>query len=240
MGRPTAESPIWDRSGADKRSAVNAMFADIAGNYDALNRMMSLNQDTRWRAIAAAKVAPKPGEVALDLCAGTGDFMPHLLKAVGSTGAVIGMDFCVPMLEQASKKSLPNLAQGDAVQLPLLTASVDVVTVGWGIRNVPDIDAAHQEIFRVLRPGGRFVSLDMAIPRNPVVRAGSRFVSKHILPRLGARFGAQTAYTYLPESTERFWSRDALADSMRKAGFVDVDFADLMFGNICLHFGRKK
>jgi demethylmenaquinone methyltransferase/2-methoxy-6-polyprenyl-1,4-benzoquinol methylase len=150
------------------------------------------------------------------------------------------MDFCVPMLEQASKKSLPNLAQGDAVQLPLQTASVDVVTVGWGIRNVPDIDAAHREIFRVLRPGGRFVSLDMAIPRNPVVRAGSRFVSKHILPRLGARFGAQTAYTYLPESTERFWSRDALADSMRKAGFVEVDFADLMFGNICHHCGRKK
>lgn len=240
MSGTTVGTPIWEAKGREKRAAVQSMFSGIAASYDRLNRIMSLNQDGRWRQAAVRAVAPAKGEIALDLCTGTGDFLPILRRVVGDTGTVIGLDFCAPMLEVAQQKHLPNLGLGDAVQLPVASASVDVVTVGWGIRNVPDIDAAHAEIFRVLKPGGRFVSIDMAIPNSKLVRAGSRFVSTKVLPTLGRLFRAEEAYTYLPESTERFLSRQALVDSMTNAGFSDVQFRDFMFGNICMHYGKKK
>jgi ubiquinone/menaquinone biosynthesis C-methylase UbiE len=104
---------------------------------------------------------------------------------------------------------------------------------------VPNIDAAHLEIARVLRPGGRFVSIDMAMPQFAPMRTLSRFLFKSVVPRLGAWVGAKTAYTYLPESTERFWSREQLADSMTRAGFTEIATQDRMFGNICIHYGRK-
>jgi demethylmenaquinone methyltransferase / 2-methoxy-6-polyprenyl-1,4-benzoquinol methylase len=131
------------------------------------------------------------------------------------------------------------LSVGDACCLPVASGAFDAVSVGWGIRNVPDIDAAHREVFRVLKPGGRFVSLDMARPRNAPMRAFSSFLFQKLVPRLGALFGKTEAYTYLPESTERFKSREDLAESMRAAGFTDVAHRDFMFGNICLHRGSK-
>jgi demethylmenaquinone methyltransferase/2-methoxy-6-polyprenyl-1,4-benzoquinol methylase len=110
------------------------------------------------------------------------------------------------------------------------------VTVGWGIRNVPDIDLAHREIARVLKPGGRFVSLDMAIPKNPVVRGISQVVSSTLLPLLG---GDREAYRYLPESARRFKSREDLAQSMEQAGFKNVRYRDYAFGNVCMHWGVR-
>jgi demethylmenaquinone methyltransferase/2-methoxy-6-polyprenyl-1,4-benzoquinol methylase len=143
------------------------------------------------------------------------------------------------MLAQAKTKSTAGLALGDACLLPVATSVVDAATVGWGIRNVPDIDAAHAEIARVLCPGGRFVSIDMAQPRNPLVRAVSKLVFNTVVPRLGALFGKTEAYRYLPKSTERFSSREQLAASMERAGLTDVRFTDLFFGNLCIHYGRK-
>jgi demethylmenaquinone methyltransferase/2-methoxy-6-polyprenyl-1,4-benzoquinol methylase len=215
------------------------MFAQIAPRYDLLNSLMSLSLHHRWRAYAVSKLNLKRGDSALDVCSGTGDFMLPLRRAVGSQGHVFGLDFCLPMLQVAKQKELKNLALADACKLPVRDAALNGVSVGWGIRNVPDIDAAHKEICRALKPGGRFVSLDMAQPRNSFLKALSRFMFKTVAPKLGALFGNKEAYTYLPESTERFWSREELASSMQKAGFKDVGCKDLMMGNICVHWGTK-
>ena len=234
-----ANEPIWNAEGAQKRAAVQGMFADIAPSYDRLNAWMSLSLHRRWRTCAVRMLDLKPGDRALDVCSGTGDFLPPLRAAVGEGGSVTGIDFCAPMLAQAKTKSAAGLALGDACQLPVAANVVDAVTVGWGIRNVPDIDAAHAEIARVLRKGGRFVSIDMAQPRNPLIRAVSKFVFNTVVPRLGALFGKTEAYRYLPKSTERFSSREQLAASMERAGLTDVRYTDLFFGNLCIHYGRK-
>jgi demethylmenaquinone methyltransferase/2-methoxy-6-polyprenyl-1,4-benzoquinol methylase len=234
-----ANEPIWDAQGAQKRAAVRGMFADIAPSYDRLNAWMSLFLHRRWRARAVRMLDLRPGDRALDVCCGTGDFLAPLRAAVGPEGVVAGIDFCAPMLAQARTKSPAGLALGDACHLPVAGDAFDAVTVGWGIRNVPDIDQAHREIARVLRPGGRFVSIDMARPRNPLVRAVSELLFRTLVPRLGALFGKTQAYTYLPKSTERFWSREQLAASMERAGLTDVRMTDLFLGNLCIHYGRK-
>lgn len=235
-----AEERIWTAEGARKRAVVQGMFAEIAPTYDLLNGLMSLSLHNRWRAKAVRTLQLQPGARVLDVCCGTGDFLLALRKAVGPEGQTIGIDFCAPMLERAAPKlTSRTLSLGDACRLPVRDGLFDGVTVGWGIRNVPDIDLAHREIARALRPGGRFVSLDMARPKNPVVRAVSEFVFNTLVPRLGALFGKTQAYTYLPKSTQRFWTREQLAASMESAGLVEVGHRDLMFGNICLHFGRK-
>ncbi len=214
------------------------MFGEIAPTYDLLNGMMSLSLHHRWRAYAVSKLDLKEGGNALDVCCGTGDFMIPLKKAVGN-GIVNGVDFCLPMLEVAKPKVGAHLALGDACQLPVQSERFEGVSVGWGIRNVPDIDAAHRELTRVIKPGGRFVSLDMARPNNALIRGVSEFVFNTIVPKLGTLFGKTQAYTYLPKSTQKFWSREDLKASMERAGLVDVGHRDLMFGNICVHWGRK-
>jgi demethylmenaquinone methyltransferase / 2-methoxy-6-polyprenyl-1,4-benzoquinol methylase len=230
---------IWHTEGAEKREALRRMFGQIAPRYDLVNSLMSLSLHKRWRAIAVQTLQLRPGDNALDVCCGTGDFMLELRKAVGNSGKAFGIDFCAPMLALAKEKGCGPVGLGDACSLPVQTESVDAVTVGWGIRNVPDIDAAHHEIARVLRPGGRFVSIDMALPRQPVLRKISTLLFQSLVPKLGTLFGRGEAYTYLPKSLERFWSRDELAISMRAAGMVDVGYRDLFLGNICIHFGTK-
>lgn len=232
-----AEERIWTTEGAQKRATVQRMFAEIAPTYDLLNGVMSLSLHGRWRTFAVSLLELRPEDTALDVCCGTGDFLA-LLRRKGIRAA--GIDFCLPMLDKAAEKlGARPVSLGDACQLPVVSRAVDAVTVGWGIRNVPDIDAAHREIVRVLKPGGRFVSLDMARPNNRLIRASSEFIFNTLVPRLGTLFGKTQAYTYLPKSTQRFWSREQLSASMESAGLVDVRFKDLMLGNICVHFGRK-
>lgn len=232
-------SKTWERSGAGKRTAVREMFSAIAPGYDRLNTVMSLSRHHAWRRAAVETLRLQPGDRAIDVASGTGDFLPLLREKVGPKGCVIGSDFCLPMLERARPKSDAELTLADACALPFRTETFDGYTIGWGMRNVPDVDAAHREAFRVLKSGGRFVSLDMAQPRNALVRAASRSLFRTIVPLLGRFFGAAEAYAYLPESTERFHSREALAESMRRAGFEEVAWQDLHLGNLCLHTGRK-
>lgn len=239
VSAPVSEQAPWLAQGEDKRTAVREMFADIAPSYDLLNSLMCLRQHKRWRRIAVAELSLSPGAAALDVCCGTGDFLAPLRRAVGG-GLLVGSDFCLPMLDRAQQKA-PDapLSLGDACRLPFADASFDAVTVGWGIRNVPDADLAHREAFRVLKPGGRFVSLDMARPENRLVRSVSGWLMARALPGLGSLFGRRRAYTYLPQSTQRFMSRTELRDSMRAVGFVDVRWRDFALGNICMHTGRK-
>jgi demethylmenaquinone methyltransferase/2-methoxy-6-polyprenyl-1,4-benzoquinol methylase len=166
--------------------------------------------------------------------------MIPLQKAVGSSGRVLGVDFSLPMLQVVPKKLIrPAISLGDACRLPIQSGAFDGVSVGWGIRNVPDIDLAHREIVRTMKPGARFVSLDMAQPRNALMRMVSGFVFSTVAPLLGSLFGKTKAYTYLPKSTQRFKSREELAASMRAAGLTDVGHKDFMLGNVCMHWGTK-
>lgn len=233
------EAQIWNEEGSGKRESVRRMFGDIAPCYDRMNALICANLHHRWRRYAVRLLNLQDGETALDLCCGTGDFMPLLRRAVGPSGGVFGADFSAPMLAVAQKKGRKGLTLGDACQIPARNESIDAVSVGWGIRNVPDIDQAHREIVRVLKPGGRFVSIDTARPSNRAVRAVSELVFNLFVPALGALFGKREAYRYLPRSTQRFQSRAQLEDSMRRAGLEDVVHHDLLLGNVCIHSGRK-
>ncbi len=232
---------IWQTEGDRKRTAVRGMFAGIARGYDRMNGLMSFGLHHRWRGFAVSRLALREGDRALDVCCGTGDFMIPLRGAVGSSGRVFGVDFCLPMLEGAQEKlGASALALGDACRLPVASGAFDAVSVGWGLRNVPNLDAALTEAARVLKPRGRFVSLDMARPRNPLVRWTAEFALRRALPFLGKLLRlSDEAYAYLPESTLRFASRETLAAAMERAGFVDVAYRDLMLGNLCVHWGRK-
>ena len=234
----TNSTEPWQAKGGEKRVFVQGMFGQIAPTYDRVNRILSFNSDRGWRRKALDLIQVKPGDFALDLCCGTGDFLTEL-RARGAS--VVGVDFCRPMIELARPKidGKNQLAVGDACQIPLQSGQFDVVTVGWGIRNVPDIDLAHREIFRVLKPGGRFASVDMAIPSNPIIAAISNWSFRRLVPILGQLFKSREAYTYLPESTQLFMTREQLKSSMESAGFKDIRYQNLRMGNICIHWGTK-
>jgi demethylmenaquinone methyltransferase/2-methoxy-6-polyprenyl-1,4-benzoquinol methylase len=236
----SSESNTWLETGEAKRSAVKQMFSEIAPTYDKLNGIMTASLHHRWRKFAAKQLNLQPGSIVLDLCSGTGDFLLPLRQLVGSNGKLVSADFCEPMLKNAQQKD-PEAAPvtADACQLPFRSNTFDGVTVGWGIRNVHDIDAAHSEICRVLKDGGKFVSIDMAVPQNPLVRKIARFAQQKFLPWLGKKFGHGNAYTYLSESTQLFKSRQELKEIMEKAGFENVYFRDLFMGSICVHVGTK-
>ncbi len=240
MTPQTPTRPIWEAQGDEKRREVRGMFSTIAPSYDRANALMSFNLHQHWRKFAASKLGISRGDTVLDLCTGTGDFLPIHRSLVGSEGVLIGIDFCAPMLEKAVEKdNQATLTLGDACSIPLQDQSVDAVSVGWGIRNVPDVDLAHREVFRVLKAGKRFVSVDCAEPTSAVVRAATNLLRTPMLGFLGTLIGSKDAYQYLSESTARFKSREDLAASMRSAGFVDVHYKDLMLSNICVHWGTK-
>ncbi|MCB0825813.1 MAG: bifunctional demethylmenaquinone methyltransferase/2-methoxy-6-polyprenyl-1,4-benzoquinol methylase UbiE [Armatimonadetes bacterium] len=238
---PSDPQPIWQREGEAKREAVREMFADIAPTYDRVNTIVSTGQDEKWRRAAVEAINLQPGESVLDLCSGTGAFLPHIMAKVGEAGLVTGVDFCAPMLAEAKTKfgEKVSLQVGDATELPFQAESFDAMTVGWGLRNVPDLDRALSEAARVLKPGGRFVTVDMARPRG-LIGPISEWACGTIVPLVGRVFGKTEAYTYLPKSAQRFASREELTAKMEKAGFSDVQFKDFYFGNICMHWGVKK
>jgi demethylmenaquinone methyltransferase / 2-methoxy-6-polyprenyl-1,4-benzoquinol methylase len=233
-----AENRPWLAQGDEKRRVVRDMFARIAPSYDRLNGLMSLSLHGRWREAAVATLDLKPGEAALDVCCGTGDFLVPLTRAVGKSGRVVGVDFCRPMLDLARDKSAARLAEGDACALPVRPAAFDAVTVGWGLRNVPDLDAALAECVAALKPGGRFACLDMTRTGGFVGRLGQA-VCRRALPLLGRIFGEPEAYAYLPESADRFLKPDELGAAMGRAGLADVRHRVLFFGQVALHWGRR-
>lgn len=236
----TAEKSPWLTEGDEKRSAVRDMFAQIAPSYDRVNSLMSLRLHYRWRALAVKTLNLRPGDQVLDLCCGTGDFFSPLRQSIGKSGTIVGLDFCRPMLERAHQKYAEEgeLIEADACSLPLAENLFDGVTVGWGLRNVPDVPAALHEAWRVLKAGKRFVSLDMARPRGPFGTISEK-VFHAVVPAVGKLFGHTTAYQYLPQSTLKFASREELVSLLTQAGFINVQYRDLFFGNICMHWGEK-
>ncbi|MEM6749606.1 MAG: bifunctional demethylmenaquinone methyltransferase/2-methoxy-6-polyprenyl-1,4-benzoquinol methylase UbiE [Planctomycetota bacterium] len=228
---------------ADKARRVCEMFSAIAGSYDRNNRLHSLGVDVLWRRKTVAMAQLRPGEQVVDVACGTGDLSRAFAKA--GAGAVAGVDFAGPMLQVAHRKPMrsaakPAYALGDAMRLPIATASADVVSIAFGIRNVVDWQAAIREFRRVLRPGGRLVILEFDRVRIPVLGPLYRLYTERVMPRTAgwlARDGVG-AYRYLPRSVATFVTGQQLAEGMAQAGFQDVVTKPLALGAAAIHRGR--
>jgi demethylmenaquinone methyltransferase/2-methoxy-6-polyprenyl-1,4-benzoquinol methylase len=229
-------------------SRIEAMFGGIAGRYDLMNRLMTAGLDGRWRRAAAAQALLSPGDEALDACCGTGD-LSFTLSECCPASAVVGLDFTPEMLARAREKAearalrgLPvprEFAEGDLLSLPFDDDRFAAVTVGWGVRNVPDVPRAFREMARVTRPGGRVVCLESTqVPEGP----GKRFHDVwqgHVVPRLGRLVtGDASAYSYLPASVAAFPRADELAAIMAGAGLGNVRYRRYGFGAVALHVGE--
>ena len=210
---------------------VRRMFDRIAPVYDAMNRVMTAGLDRRWRRLAAAAVV-RPGDRVLDACCGTGDLA---LEAVRSGGAVVGLDFSERMLERARRKSdAVEWVRGDLTALPFADGSFDSATVGFGIRNVPELETGLRELRRVLLPGGRLAVLEITRPRG-VLKPFFRLWFDGVVPMLGKILPGGDAYTYLPASVRRFPGPEDLAKAMRSVGFDQVEWRLLAGGIIAIH-----
>ena len=229
--------------GPEKRAYVRDIFTAIAPTYDRLNRIISFRFDQGWRRYAVARLGweRKPEGIYLDLCAGTLDFGATLASRPGFRGRIIGADFVRRMLELGRHKS-PRLApvNADALDLPFADQSFDGAMVGWGLRNLVDLDAGLAETARVLKPGSRLVILEMALPPQRLLRVAYQFYFRRVMPLIGRAISKHTtAYSWLPESTRVFPSPPELARRMEDQGFGDVRY-ELFMGGVCaMHVGTK-
>jgi demethylmenaquinone methyltransferase / 2-methoxy-6-polyprenyl-1,4-benzoquinol methylase len=236
------ELPIT--GGAEKRAYVRGIFAAIAPRYDLLNHVLSLNVDRRWRRLAVDRLVweRQPAGTYLDLCSGTMDLAAELANRPGFEGRVVGADFVQAMLMRGAGKAARSVpVNADALSLPFGDATFSGATVGFGVRNLMDLDAGLREAARVLEPDARFVILEFTTPRSQPVRGMYLAYFRHLLPMIG-RFVSKhrDAYSWLPESVLAFPEPEALAARMRSAGFADVTYTSL-FGGICaIHVGTRQ
>jgi demethylmenaquinone methyltransferase/2-methoxy-6-polyprenyl-1,4-benzoquinol methylase len=221
------------------------MFDRIADRYDAMNSVMTAGMHHRWRRRSAERADLSQGDSALDVCCGTGDLALELARWVGPSGSVIGCDFSEPMLEVARSKAAERglgwvrFENADALQLPYADRSFDAVTVGFGVRNLADLDRGLAEMTRVLRPGGRLVILEITQPRRPPLSLFYSLWFDRIVPLLGALAGDRDAYAYLPESVRSFPSPLGLAQRMSEAGLRRILVTVLAGGIIAIHSGVR-
>jgi demethylmenaquinone methyltransferase/2-methoxy-6-polyprenyl-1,4-benzoquinol methylase len=232
-------APPGARNEREAAAWVRGMFARVARRYDLANHLLSFNIDRLWRARTVRRVRPileRSGARVLDICCGTGDLTLALARECRAP--VFGSDFCHPMLVAARGKGAAGLFEADALRLPLRDASLDLVTVAFGFRNLANYGAGLAEMRRVLRPNGMAAILEFSEPPNPVFAALYHFYSRRILPLIGgALSGSRDAYTYLPESVRKFPSPEELADQMRRGGFEEVRYERFTGGIATLHLG---
>jgi demethylmenaquinone methyltransferase / 2-methoxy-6-polyprenyl-1,4-benzoquinol methylase len=229
--------------GPEKRAYVRSIFTAIAPTYDRLNRIISFRFDQGWRRYAVARLGweRKPEGIYLDLCAGTLDFGATLAGRPGFHGRIIGADFVCRMLQLGRHKS-PRLApvNADALELPFPAQAFDGAMVGWGVRNLIDLDAGLAEAARVLKPGSRLVILEMALPPQRLLRAGYQFYFRRVMPLIGRLISKHTtAYSWLPESTRAFPTPPQLARRMEAQGFESVSYTLFMGGVCAMHVGTR-
>ncbi|HZQ90040.1 MAG TPA: bifunctional demethylmenaquinone methyltransferase/2-methoxy-6-polyprenyl-1,4-benzoquinol methylase UbiE [Gaiellaceae bacterium] len=222
---------VMVESGRLPADGVRRMFDRIAPVYDGMNRVMTAGLDRRWRRITVEE-AVRPGDRVLDACCGTGDLA---LAARGRGAAVVGLDFSERMLERARAKSKEiEWVRGDVLALPFDNGSFDAVTVGFGVRNVEDLDAGLHELRRVLRPGGRIGILEITTPRGALAPF-YRVWFDRVVPLLGKVLPGGSAYAYLPASVRRFPTPEELAALLQAGGFVAVRFRRFAGGIVALH-----
>jgi demethylmenaquinone methyltransferase/2-methoxy-6-polyprenyl-1,4-benzoquinol methylase len=221
------------------------MFDRVAGRYDALNSVMTAGLHHRWRERAADRAELSAGDSALDVCCGTGDLALELAGRVAPGGHVVGCDFSEPMLDLAREKAAERHADGvrfewaDALQLPYDSGRFDAVTVGFGVRNLADLDRGLSEMARVLKPAGRAVILEITQPTRPPLSLFYSLWFDRIVPLLGSFSSDPEAYSYLPESVRAFPSPAGLAQKMDRAGFERIRYTVLAGGIIAIHSGLK-
>ena len=233
---------------APDRSAprISAMFDAIAPRYDFLNHFLSAGIDHLWRKRAIRALTLTGRETVLDLCTGTGDLAIEALQGTRGAARVLGVDFSSAMLTlglgKLRRRDLGTrvaLVRGDASNVPVADASVDAITIAFGIRNVEDRGTACREMLRVLKPGGRLAILEFAMPTSPLFRHLYLSYFRHVLPRLGAWIsGHNSAYAYLPASVDAFRPDDFM-NLLRTSGFVDVAADPMTFGSVFLYTARR-
>ena len=229
--------------GPEKRAYVRAIFTAIAPTYDRLNRIISFRFDQGWRRYAVGHLGWEraPQGIYLDLCAGTLDFGATLLRRPGFRGTVVGADFVRRMLELGRGKATGlRPVNADALELPFPDGAFDGATIGWGVRNLVDLDSGLEELARVLKPGARVVILEMALPRNRALNAGYQFYFRRVMPLLGRWISKhRTAYSWLPESTRVFPGPAEFVRRLERHGFQNVSCEMLMGGVCALYVGTR-
>jgi demethylmenaquinone methyltransferase/2-methoxy-6-polyprenyl-1,4-benzoquinol methylase len=240
----SGSTPEGARSEQEAARWVRGMFGRVAHRYDLANHLLSFNIDRYWRAHTVRRtreILDRPEARVLDICCGTGD----LVLALARQGRpVLGSDFCHPMLvaahgKIAQRRAPAVLFESDALTLPLRDASLDLLTVAFGFRNLANYESGLVEMRRVLRSGGMAAILEFSQPPNALFGAFYNMYSRRILPWIGGLIsGSRDAYTYLPESVRKFPTAPGLAAMMRSAGFADVTFEHLTGGIVALHLGR--
>jgi demethylmenaquinone methyltransferase/2-methoxy-6-polyprenyl-1,4-benzoquinol methylase len=226
---------------------IAGMFDAIAPRYDLLNHLLSGGIDLWWRKRAIRALRLTGTERVIDLCTGTGDLAMAAVNARPGAARVVGVDFAGAMLtvgagkiRRAGLSRRVALVRGDAMRIPARDGSVDAVTIAFGIRNVEAPDVALRDVARVLRPGGRLVILEFAMPTTPLFRAIYLSYFRHILPRIGRALSHHdAAYGYLPASVGAFASPAAFTDSLRKNGFEAISADPLTFGSVYLYTATR-
>ncbi len=230
---------------------IREMFGKVAPRYDLLNRLLSARIDVLWRRALVRNVEEylrRPDARVLDVCCGTGDVVAELERARAKRcgavrRAVVGSDFCRPMLVGAAEKlTRPRtpLIEADALRFPVADGGFDLITVAYGFRNLTNYDAGLAELARLLAPGGCLAILEFSQPTNRVWGPLFEWYFRNVLPRIGnAVSGAGDAYSYLQRSVERFLTPEDLAAAMRENGFARARYVSLTGGISCLHLGYK-
>lgn len=228
-----------------KERHVHEVFEKISGNYDQMNSVISFQQHSKWRKDTMEKMDVQPGTAALDVCCGTGDWTIALADAVGPGGSVTGLDFSQNMLDVGIEKtkSYPQveMIRGNAMELPFPDDSFHYVTIGFGLRNVPDYEKVLSEMYRVLKPGGVIACLETSQPNNMLFKPAFRFYFRFIMPTFGRLFAkSYKEYSWLQESAKDFPGMKELAKLFDRIGFKDVKYKPYTGGAAALHLGTKK
>jgi len=234
----------WNESDEAKSSYVKELFTALAPRYDMLTDVWTLGLHRLWKRQAMKLCALRPGERVLDVATGTGDLAFAEKAAVGREGQVVGVDSCAAMLEVARgrQQGAIDFQEGDAMDLRFPDASFDVVTIGFGLRNVADRDRALREFRRVLRPGGRLMVLDFSTPTSKILKVVHDLIFFVVAPAPGmgrAIAWHRDAHRYTSDSIRTWLSRDELSKSMLEAGFVDARYTSLSTGFATVHFGLR-
>ena len=227
---------------------IKNLFSAIARHYDLLNALLSLKRDSAWRRETVKVSQVEPNSKVLDVCTGTGELALAYADKIGTDGFVLGSDFCFEMLvigdqkiARADSGKRTAFLAADTLTLPFLHDTFDVVSVGFGIRNVSDLEGGIREMTRVAAPGGRVVILEFTQPVNPLFRSLYYFYFTKILPFIGNLISRNEddAYGYLPRSVMKFPNCEALKKIMETSGLTDVRFTRKTFGIVSIHVGKK-